>query len=108
MVQAHPCREWTLAPRDRYADHEVGIQQVGRRRIHIELGENTAQKAHLPAIAPVSPGPETEILAETDRSDIQLQPRGAHVGRLIRGKKLRLFGIGHQRSKHVVGRQPLT
>src|SRR5438445_2675190 len=64
VIDSRPAREHAAAPGEREADDEVGVDQVVRRPLHVELGEDACGDAHLPPSAP--PPHETDVLAQAN------------------------------------------
>src|SRR5688500_7358038 len=102
MVQTHAGREESPTPRDRKPDHIVGIDEVGRRGIEIELRKDAGENTDLPPVTSVPFSNHTEVLAKTDGPDVDRGVIGADTCRLPRGEKLWLLRIGPKWPKDIV------
>ncbi len=105
MIQADPGRPGAGPPRHRNSDDEVGVDQIGGRRVQVELGEHAGEHPDLPAVAALAARVESEVLAESHRPDVGVGPFRPRAGRLPGGEKLRLLGVRDQGPEHVVGRK---
>src|SRR5881409_1535345 len=92
MVDPGPDRERASPVGEWEADDEVGVDQVVRAGLHIELGEHARSHAHLPLVR--MPTRQHDILAESDARNLPGDDRRRDPQ--PRGEEMRLFRIGDQ------------
>ena len=95
MVDPGPDRERAGPVGEWEADDEVGVDQVVRAGLHIELGEHARRHAHLPLVG--MPTRQHDILAESDARNLPGDDRRRDPQ--PRGEEMRLFRIGDQRGE---------
>src|SRR5439155_9621204 len=95
MVDPGPDRERAGPVGEWEADDEVGVDQVVRAGLHVELGEHARRHAHLPRGR--MPTRQHDILAEPDARNLPGDDRRRDPQ--PRGEEMRLFRIGDQRGE---------
>ena len=106
VEEAHASREQPAPEGDRNPDNIVRIDEGGRCCIHVELGKDAAENAHLPSVAAIALSDHTEVLAKPDRPHVEIALlRRTNLGRLQGREKLRLLRIGPERPKDIVFRK---
>src|SRR5882724_3064437 len=117
VVDAAAARERPPTKRQRQAGHEIGIDEVRRFRIHVELRKDPAEDAELHAVTflLLAKAAEAEADSRSDRGDVD-GVAGALSGdaslleshALVRRRKPRLLRVGQQRPEDVVLRKEDT
>src|SRR6478736_5594987 len=105
MVEPEPHREYSAPHRDRKTDNVVGVDEIVRRHIEIELREHAALEADLEPIAGfrAAKAQETERIADADGPDVHV----AVIARLVEVADERALSlrVGEQRTEDVPARQ---
>src|SRR5687768_7987330 len=100
MVNPEPRRKSATPNRDRKADDIVGVDEIVRVGIEIELREHATGDAELDAVAGLRPAHprQPENIADAHRSDIQV----AVIARLanVADERTLPLGIGYDRTEH--------
>src|SRR3989441_2390470 len=97
VVDARARRDRVAAIGHGEADDEVGVDEIVRGRLFVELGEHARRDAQLP----MAPGTadEPDILAQTDARDLARDERRRDPQ--PRGEEMRLLGIGDERREQL-------
>src|SRR5215475_12502927 len=105
MVGAQAPRKPSVAERERKPDHVVRIQQIVRRRAHVELGEYGTSDPQLnPVTRNSSVRPEErKLIRDADGGDVRRQV--GFISSLVAGEGAGCLWVGDKRAEDVAARQ---